>query len=293
MRRIAVTLTTLTLLLAPSRPPAVAQSADGYRVLFLANSTFGASGGIHQPFEGFCASAGLECEAVRTHGESPTVIHGIEYLGLGRIPLSLPDLARTDWVHQAIRTGGFDYVVMDQRRSDYLLPDWVDGPGLVLGDPQDSYEETLAGLTELHRTVVASGAETVLLAKNPVRYSPDFTYPLTQIVQRLGTDLERVEIDGERHRVPVVPHGALWLAAASHFGAEQWFLDDVHGNQLAQYASACLVFTYVTGLDPRQNPFRDLGLPWESPENSRPEQVSEEAAAWIKNQVWLYYTTWS
>jgi len=228
---------------------------------------------------------------VRPHGESPTVEHGVEYLGLGRIPLSLPDLARTDWVHAAIQDGGFDFVVLDQRRSDFLLPEWVDGPGLSLGAPQDPYEETLAALTELHRTIVASGAQTVLVAKNPVRYSPNFTYPLTQIVQRLGTDLEGVEIDGAQHRVAVVPHGALWLAAASHFGADQWFADELHGNQLAQYASACLVFTYLTGLDPRQNPFRDLGLLWQSPENARPEQVSEEAATWIKNQVWLYYTT--
>jgi len=67
-----------------------------------------------------------------------------------------------------------------------------------------------------------------------LRHSPNFAYPITQIAQRLGTDLERVEIDGERHRVLVVPHGALWLAAASHFGADQWYQDQdiVHGNRL-------------------------------------------------------------
>ena len=57
--------------------------SGSYRVLFLGNSAFGASGGIHQPFEGFCRATGLDCEAVRQSGESPTVSHGIEHLGLG------------------------------------------------------------------------------------------------------------------------------------------------------------------------------------------------------------------
>jgi len=109
---------------------------------------------------------------------------------------------------------------------------------------------------------------------------------------RLGADLGRVEINGERHPVPVVPLISLVLDAVTEFSVEEWFMDDlVHPNQLAQYASACMVFTYMTGLDPRQSPFRDLGRLWESPEDSPTEQVSDEAAAWIKNQVWLYYTT--
>lgn len=280
MRGVTITLTTLTLILASSGAPVLAQAPATYRVLFLGNSTFGASGGIHQPFEGFCAAAGLECEAIRQ-----------EHLGFGRIPLRLARLAREEWVHTMIQSGGFDYVVFDQRRADFLLPDWVAGPGITDGVHQDPYEETLADLTNLHRTIVASGAQTVLVAKNTVRYSPNFTYPLTQIVKRLGADLERVDIDGERHPVLVVPHGALWLAAATHFGSDEWFSDNVPGNQLAQYASACLIFTYMTGRDPRQNPYRDLGSLRGSPEDSPKEQISEEAAAWIKNQVWLYYAT--
>jgi len=288
VRGVTVTFTALTLVLAPGGA-AIAQAPVAYRVLFLGNSVFGASGGILQPFEGFCAAVGLDCEAVSQNGASPTVDHGIEFLGLGRVPLRLPDMARTAWIHSLIESGGFDYVILDERRPGYLLPDWV---GAFGGGPQDPYEVTLAALTEIHRTIVESGAQMVLLAKSPPRNFLNWAQPMTQIVKRLGADLERVEIKGERHPVLVVPAGSLWLDALNQFGGvEAWYSDRFHGNQLAQYASACMIFTYLTGRDPRQNPFRDLGRLWESPENSPTEQVAEEAAVWIKNQVWLYYTT--
>ena len=286
MRGLTVTFIALTLVLAPGGT-AIAQAPDAYRVLFLGNSVFRANGGIPQPFEGFCAAAGLDCEAVHQIGSSPHVSHGIEFLGLGRVPLRLPDMARAEWIHSLIESGGFDYVILDQRRPGYLLPDWV-GAG---DGPQDPYEETLAALIEIHRTIVDSGAQMVLLAKHSPSNALNWGQPMTQIVERLGADLERVEINGERHSVLVVPAGSLWLDALNQFGGvEAWYSDPWHGNQLAQYASACMIFTYLTGRDPRQNPFRDLGRLWESPEDSPTEQVSEEAAVWIKDQVWLYYT---
>ena len=245
------------------------------------------SGGIHQPFEGFCAAAGLDCEAVSQSTATTTVRHGIEFLGLGRIPIRLPDMARTEWIHSAIQSGGFDYVILDQRRPGYLLPDWVD----TRDGPQDPYGLTLAALTEIQRTIVESGAQTVLVAKHAPASALNWTRPLSQIVERLGADLERVEINGERHPVLVVPNGSLWLDAVNQFGVREWYTDPRHGNHLAQYASACMIFTYLTGRDPRQNPFRDLGRLWESPENSPMDQASEEAAVWIKDQVCLYYTT--
>jgi len=224
-------------------------------------------------------------------GQSPLVEQGIEFLGFGRIPSRLLDMARTEWIHSVIESGGFDYVILDQRRPGWLLPDWVEALTESHGRPQDPYEATFAALTEIHRTIVASGAQTVLLAKHPPAVYLNWTQPMTEIVSRLGADLERVQINGERHSVIVVPAGSLWLDAVTQFGVEGWFADVGHGNQLAQYASACMIFTYLTGLDPRQNPFRDLARPWGSPDDVQTEQASDEAAAWIKNQVWLYYTT--
>ena len=287
MRCTTATFALMMLVLAPWTG-AVAQVPETYRVLFLGNSVFYANGGIPQPFESFCAAAGLDCEAVRQDGQSPRVVQGIEYLGFGRTPIRLLDMARTEWIHSVIEGGGFDYVIFDQRRPGWLLPDWVEGP---TERPQDPYEETFAALTEIHRTIVASGAQTVLLAKHPPSSYLNWTQPMTEIVSRLGADLERVQINGERHSVIVVPAGSLWLDAVTQFGVEGWFADVRHGNRLAQYASACMIFTYLTGLDPRQNSFQDLVRPRRWSDDVPTEQVSDEAAAWIKNQVWLYYTT--
>jgi len=269
--------------------------SGSYRVLFLGNSTFHAYGGIYQPFEGFCAAAGLDCEAVTQGGQSVSFEHGIEWLGYGRISNRLLDVARTEWIHSLIESGNFDYVILNLRRPGWFLPDWLEDAPEFEGRPQDPYEETLAALTELHRTIVESGAQPVLMAQPLVASLLHWTHPLNQIVERLGADLERVEINGERHPVPVVPVLSLLLDGVNRFGVEEWFFDDpTHPGQFANYANACLVFTYLTGRDPRQNPFRDLGhlWGWESSRKPLPvEQVSEEAAAWIKNQVWLYYTT--
>ena len=173
----------------------------------------------------------------------------------------------------------------------YLLPDWVEDVAENQGRPQDPYEETLAALTEIHRATVESGAQTVLFANHIPSDRLHWNQPISQIVERLGADMERVEINGERHPVPVVPLMSLELDFVNEFGVDEWFDDDLaHPNQLAHYAGACLFLTYMTGRDPRQSPFRDLGRLWESPEDSPTTQVSEEVAVWIKNQVWLYYT---
>lgn len=292
MRYATLTMASLLTVVAPWTA-VLAQAPPSHRVLFLGNSVFRASGGILQPFEGFCAAAGLDCEAVSQAGQSPIVLHGIEGLGFGRTPTRLLDMARTEWIHSVIESGGFDYVILDQRRPGWLLPDWIESLTESQGRPQDPYEETLAALTEIHRTIVKSGAKMAIFAKHAPSHQLDLTQPMTQVVKRLGADLERVEIDGERHRVLVVPAGAFWLDAMNRFGGvDAWHVDPGHGNRLAQYASACLIFTYLTGRDPRQNPFRDFARPWRAPEDSPTEQVSEEAATWIKKQAWLYYTTW-
>lgn len=158
------------------------------------------------------------------------------------------------------------------------------------GRPPDPCEETLAGLAAIHRTIVQSGAQTVLLARHAPSYALNWTQPLAQVVRDLATDLQQVEINGSRHPVLVVPVGAIWLDATARFGIDGWYSAPLHGNKLAQYTSGCMIFTYLTGRDPRQNRFRGLPLLWSTAEDSPAEQVSEEDARWIKEQVWLYYT---
>ena len=82
------------------------------------------------------------------------------------------------------------------------------------------------------------GAQMVLLAKHPQSGALNWGQPMTQIVERWGADLERLEINGDRHPVLVVPAGSLWLDALAQFGGvEAWYSDPHYGNRLAQYAA--------------------------------------------------------
>lgn len=294
MRRIAATLAVLASTLAVVRS-AIAQEDNAYRVLFLGNSLFLHGGGIHRPFEGFCEAADIECQAVTQHdvvgqrvAGTPVERNGVEYLGFGRVPTRLPDMARSAWIHSMIRSGRFDFVVLDQRRPGYLLPDWVG----ARDGPQDPYEAILDALVEIRGTIVESGARMVIMAKHAPSNALNWTAPMTRVVERLAADLERIEINGERHPVLVVPTGSLWLDAVNRFGAEAWYEDPRHGNGVAQYASACMVFTYLTGVDPRQSTFTDRFLTdvQRYPESLPDGKVSTEVATWIRDQVWLYYS---
>ena len=82
----------MTALLVITGQASPAENAQPGRVLFLGNSVFYYQGGVYQSFEGFCAESGLDCHAVSQLVE-PENTHSVEFLGLGRIPLSLPEIA--------------------------------------------------------------------------------------------------------------------------------------------------------------------------------------------------------
>jgi hypothetical protein len=265
-----------------------AREAKSYRVLFLGNSVFYSKGGLYQTFEGFCETAGLDFKAVSQWNE-PENPHGVEFLNFGRIPLNLPEIAATKEIHSLIRSGDFDYVILEGRRTGFLLPEWV-------GLPENRgksipYQENAAALGKLHRTIVESGAQTVFYLHPGLHALPDIKHPVAQIYQRLHADLENMEIGGKRHKVIFVPAGLLWLDATRRYGVDNWYADYGHGNSLARYSSACMLYTYITGNDPRENTFRELPRNWNVSPEATAEYASEEDASWIKKQVWLYYST--
>ncbi len=264
------------------------QEANSHRVLFLGNSVFYYRGGLYQSFEGFCKAAGLDYQAV-SQLNAPANPHGIEFLGFGRIPLNLPEIAAKDEIHSLIRSGKFDYVILEARRPGYLLPAWVELPDSF--GRHIPYEQNLAALGELHRTIVESGAQTVLYMHPGNHLFPDIKHPVAQLYLRLHADLEKMEIKGERHDVTLVPASLLWLDPLKKYGIEGWYADPAHGNPLARYTSGCMLYTYLTGKDPRQNPFRELPRTWTTSPEEPSVYVSEEDAKWIKDQVWLYYST--
>ena len=192
-------------------------------------------------------------------------------------------------LHTLIRSGNFDYVILEGRRTGFLLPEWV---GLSEDRGKSiPYEENAAALGKLHRSIVESGAQTVLYL-HPGGYSnPEIKHVAAQVYQRLRTDLEGMEIGGKQHPVMFVPASFLWLDGSKKYGDNDWFADPNHGKALARYSSACMLYTYITGRDPRESDFKELPRSYRVSADSPAEYASQEEAAWIKKQVWLYYST--
>lgn len=267
------------------------QDRGSRRVLFLGNSVFYSRGGLCPSFEGFCKEVGLDYQAVSQWNTPPNPL-GVEFLSYGRIPLNLPEIAADNKIHALIRSGNFDFVILEGRRSGFLLPDSVELPG-NRGE-HIPYKTNLEALGSIHRTIVDSGAQTVLYMHPGMHTTADIKHPLAQIYQRFDSDLEEMEINGELHEVILVPAMLLWLDAIKRFGVEGWYADVGHGNALARYSSACMLYTYITGRDPRQNEFKnltELTRTWEIVPDKSNIVASDEDANWIKNQVWLYYST--
>ncbi len=289
MKRLVALLAYTTLLFTTS--VGFSQNTDSKRILFLGNSVFFSRGGLFHAFEGFCNEAGLDYRAV-SQWDQPANPFGVEFLNFGRIPLSLPEIAADKKIHAIIGAGHFDYVILDGRRVGYLLPDSVDLPddrGKSI-----SYQKNLQALESLHRTVVGSGAQTVLYMHPGTQSPSDYKHLVAQIYRRFQRDLSKIEIEDEQHQVILVPAMMLWLDAVKKYGIDGWYADHNHGNGLARYASACMIYTYLTGKDPRRSEFKKLtvlGKKWEKNPESRDLTASEQDARWIKNQVWLYYST--
>lgn len=272
-------------------PIGICQENDAKRILFLGNSVFYSRGGLAPSFEGFCEASNLNYEAVSQWKTPPNPL-GIEFLDYGRIPLNLPEVAADDRIHALIRSGQFDYVVIEGRRSGFLLPKSA-GLSDDRGQPI-SYQDNLNAMARIHRTIVESGAQTVLYMHPGQHKNADIKHPLAQIYQRFQSDLEKMEIGGEQHNVILVPALLLWLDALNRYGVEGWYADASHGNALARYSSACMLYTYITGSDPRENDFMkltELTHGWEIIPKTLELAANDEDARWIKNQVWLYYFT--
>ena len=268
------------------------QPPKTHRVLFLGNSVFYFHGGLYHAFEGFCTEAGLDYQAV-SQRNTPTDPMGVEFLNYGRIPLNLPEMDADEKIHDLIRTGNFDYVILEGRRAGFLLPDELEFPDRR-GAKFIPYEENLKALGSLHQTIVESGAKTVLYMHPGLHTAPDIKLPVAQIYQRWHQDLEQMLIDQKKHEVILVPAMFLWLDALKKYGLDGWYADKAHGNALARYTSACMLYTYITGKDPRSNDFKkltELTGAWEAIPETVDLVASDEDAKWIKDQVWLYYTT--
>ena len=268
-----------------------AQNTEAKRVLFLGNSVFYHRGGLGPSFEGFCEEAGLDYQTF-SQRDTPANTLGIEFLDYGRIPVNLPEMAADDKIHELIRAGNFDFVILEARREGFLIPDDAVFPNRR--SQAISYEQNLEALKSLHETIARSGAQTVLYMHPGRHTSPDIKHAIAQIYDRFHTDLEQIEISGKKHDVILVPALLLWLDALTHYGVDGWYVDESHGNALARYASACMLYTYLTGNDPRVNAYNlltEVTGSWEIIPDKEHIMANREDEGWIKDQVWLYYST--
>ncbi|HEX9825960.1 MAG TPA: hypothetical protein VGA80_05125 [Flavobacteriaceae bacterium] len=220
------------------------QDTKSYKVLFLGNSAFYSRGGLIPSFEGFCQSAGIDCQAFSQMNTPPNTL-GVDFLNYGRIPKTLPLMSADDKIHALISSGNFDYVIIDGRDAEFLIPNEVEFPDDDR-DEQIPYEQNIEALISLHRTIVKSGAKTVLYMHPGNHATVDIKHPLAQIYQRFHSDMEKTEVNNKRHKVILVPALFLWLDATKRYGVEKWYADAGHGSAIARYSSACLLYTYLT-----------------------------------------------
>ncbi len=271
--------------------PIFSQTTEAKRVLFLGNSVFYHRGGLGPSFEGFCEEAGLDYQAFSQRNK-PTNTLGIEFLDYGRIPVNLPEVAADEKIHELIRTGNFDFVILEARREGFLIPDDAEFP--KRRSQAIPYERNLNALKSLHETIMQSGAQTVLYMHPGRHTSPDIKHAVAQIYNRFHADLEQMDVEGKKHGVILVPALLLWLDALNRYGVEGWYIDESHGNSLARYASACMLYTYITGNDPRENSFSrltEVSGTWELIPEKANVFADREDELWVKSQVWLYYAT--
>jgi len=247
-----------------------AEADDSYKVLFLGNSMYFVSGGSVTPFKGFCSAAGIECEAASQ----------FEYFGpplLGRISPFIDNQFHDERILSLIKSGGFDYVVLKTRPTDFL--------------DETTAQVTVEAFKEMHRLIVTSGAQTVIYMQHMMeigrvglglseRVDADAAFEtMPQIVEghrKVRAELEAMRINDEQHSILLVPVGLLRIDGTEEFGVDAWWADRFHGTELAEYATGCMLYAYITKNDPRTNTFGD--------------NATQEQAEWIKNRVWWYRT---
>ena len=250
----------------PTKPKA--KNLVKQKVLFLTNSTFHAHGGCMVPFNSYCAEAGVNYDASGSYKHLESTPRG------RRISPFLIGQIKDCRILDLIKKGHFAYVVLVTRYSAFAT--------------DTGAKEEIAAFKKMHEHIVHSGARTVVSISYLTR---DLTHNADRKARNLAKHkelkvaLDDMEIEGEKHPIFLAPTGLLWAEGVDRFGVDAWFADKVHGTPLAQHASGCLFFTFITGKDPRENDHVDLHAEARFPD----KQLSREQAKWLRERVWSLY----
>ncbi len=248
--------------------PVLARKPEKQKVLFLTNSTFHAHGGCMIPFNGYCSEAGVHYEASGSYRHLEATREG------KRISPYLAGQIEDQRILDLIKKGNFDYVVLVTRHGSLAT--------------DAGAKEEIAAFGKMHEHIVRSGAQTVVSVSYITRNAThDARRKARNLAKHreLKVALDKLEIKGKKHPIILVPTGVLWAEGAERFGVNTWFADSVHGTPLAQHASGCLFFTFITGKDPRKNVHVDLFSERRFPAR----KLSVQQAKWLRDQVWALY----
>lgn len=238
------------------------------KVLVLANSTFHFNGGAMEPFNGYCKSSKTNFKALGSYGYLKSTARG------QRISPFIQRQVDDKRIENLISTKAFDFVVLVTRYTSFLTP--------------EKAKTEVEAFRKMHERISLSGARTVVSISYIIREKTKgekiqrSNYESHKMLERLLNDME---IKGKKSPIILLPTGVLWKEGVDRFGLDKWFADGVHGTPLAQHASGCLLFTFITRKDPRTNAYSDLYT------NSKfmDRKLSMEQKDWITSRVWKLY----
>ncbi len=216
------------------------------RALFLGNSQITHCDGSLAPLEMFSQDAGSTIDAELQRGSASFENHTVR-----------------------IQDGEFDYVAFTNQQAAW---------------EESGYEANRTDAMALHDEVLRRGARTILwmtyLIGGPAPDEAQQTF--VAYWKDLETDLVAAHPEGNPGDVLLIPVLELWergkraypsVRSEENCSFERGFMQDaLHGARIAQYATAVLVHTFITCIDPREVS-SESGFP-------------AEFEAWAKDAAW-------
>jgi hypothetical protein len=158
--------------------------------------------------------------------------------------------------------------------------------GAFQTDDGERYE--IEAFKKMHEHIVHSGARTVVSIRYVTRASTNNADRQTRNLakhEEVKDALDNMVIDGKRHPIILAPTGLLWAEGVDQFVIDAWFANTVHGTPLAQHASVCLFFTFITEVDPRESAYVDLHVEERFPD----KKLTPDQAVWLRERIWSLY----
>ena len=173
-------------------------------------------------------------DSLGAHANPPLAIHSRSHIIAGsEISAHLmPE------VFETIRTGGFDFVILQSYQDPYL-------------NPQAFYSAS----RQMNDSIVASGARTAFFMQWAMLH-------LDRTRSGFGMIAARYDSIGVELGAPVAPAGRAWETLFLTLPQGQLYIDDVHESKPGAYLAACVIFATVTGRTPVGNTYNPVTTPY-------------------------------